>query len=344
MSTVINGKSATDPDKKTTTLTYTDRGELLRMTKGNGNTVDHTYYLDGALKTQADKKPNGTLVSEHTYTYDLNGNRTRDAARKMNADNNAAYLDTTSAYTYDPRDRLSQLVKTGHGADTETYMHDANNNVINQTIKNATTTFNYDRNRLLTASTGGATAAYNYDPFGRLDTVTAAGTVIERNVYDGFDHVIENRKTTSTGTSRTKYTFDPLDRTTTKTTDLGGAKEKTTTFNYLGLSGEVLNEAVAGEVTKSYQYSPWGQRLSQITHKDDGSEEDAYYGYNRHTDVEQLTDETGDTKATYGYTAYGKNDDAQFTGIDKPDAADPAKEPYSAYRFNSKRWDQNSES
>ncbi|MEV4465897.1 DNRLRE domain-containing protein [Micromonospora echinofusca] len=344
VSTVVNGKSATDPDKKTTTFTYTDRGEKLTETKGNGNTVDHTYYLDGALKSQVEKKPNGTLVSEHTYTYDLNGNRTRDVARKMNADNNAAYLDTTSAYTYDPRDRLSQLVKTGQGADTETYVHDANNNVINQTIKNATTTFNYDRNRLLTASTGGATAAYNYDAFGRLDTVTAAGTVIERNVYDGFDHVIENRKTTSTGTSRTKYTFDPLDRTTTKTTDLGGAKEKTTTFNYLGLSGEVLNESVAGEVTRSYQYSPWGQRLSQITHKDDGSEENAYYGYNRHTDVEQLTDETGDTKATYGYTAYGKNDDAQFTGIDKPDAADPAKEPYSAYRFNSKRWDQNSES
>ncbi|MFG1777592.1 DNRLRE domain-containing protein [Micromonospora sp. NPDC049048] len=342
VSTVVNGKSATDPDKKTTTLTYTDRGELLRMTKGNGNTVDHIYYLDGALKTQAEKKSNGTLVSEHTYTYDLNGNRARDVARKMNADNHSAYLDTTSDYTYDPRDRLSQLVKTGHGADTETYVHDANNNVIDQTIKNTTTTFNYDRNRLLTATTGGVKASYNYDPFGRLDTVTAAGTVIERNVYDGFDHVIENRKTTGTATSITRYTYDPLDRTTTKTSDAGSAAGKTTTFNYLGLSGEVLNEEVAGQVTKSYQYSPWGQRLSQITHKDDGSEEDAYYGYNPHTDVEQITDEAGNTKATYGYTAYGKNDDAQFTGIDKPDATDPTKEPYNAYRYNAKRWDQGS--
>lgn len=41
---------------------------------------------------------------------------------------------------------------------------------------------------------------------------------------------------------------------------------------------------------------------------------------------------------------YGSNDDAQFTGIDKPDAADPTKEPYNAYRFNAKRWDQNSQS
>ncbi|MFI0797085.1 DNRLRE domain-containing protein [Micromonospora rubida] len=341
VSTVINGKSATDPDKKTTTFTYTDRGELLRQAKGNGNTVDHTYYLDGALKSQVEKKPNGTLVSEHTYIYDLNGNRTRDVARKMNADNHAAYLDTTSDYTYDPRDRLSQLVKTGHGADTETYVHDANNNVINQTIKNVTTSFNYDRNRLLTASTG-AMASYNYDPFGRLDTITAAGTVIERNVYDGFDHVVENRKGTGASAATTRYTYDPLDRTTTKTTGAGAADEQTITFNYLGLSSEILNEEVADELTKSYQYSPWGQRLSQVTHNDDGTEEDAYYGYNPHTDVETLTDDTGNTRATYGYTAYGNNDDAQFTGIDKPDPADPTKEPYNAYRYNAKRWDQGS--
>ncbi|MEV4713875.1 hypothetical protein [Micromonospora sp. NPDC049374] len=344
MSTVVNGKSATDAGKKTTTFTYTDRGEKKKETKGNGNTVEYSYYLDGLLRTQFEKKSNGTLVSEHTFTYDLNGNRTRDVAKKMNADNNSAYLNTTSDYTYDPRDRLAQLARTGDGADTETYIHDANNNVITQTIKGATTTFNYDRNRLLTVTTGGSTSSYDYDPFGRLDTVTAAGQVIEKNLYDGFDHITENRKKVGTSTTVTRYTYDPLDRTATKTTDAGGAKEKTTTFNYLGLSSEVLDEEVAGELTKSYQYSPWGQRLSQITHKDDGTEEEAYYGYNPHTDVEQLTDETGNTKATYGYTAYGSNNDAEFTGIDKPDAADPTKEPYNAYRYNAKRWDQASES
>ncbi|MER6591124.1 DNRLRE domain-containing protein [Micromonospora purpureochromogenes] len=344
VSTVVNGKSATDSTRKTTTFTYTDRGEKLKEVKGNGNVVDYTYYLDGLLNSQVEKKPNGTLVSEHTYTYDLNGNRTRDVAKKMNADNHSAYLNTTSDYTYDPRDRLSRLAKTGDGADTETYIHDANNNIIDQTIKNTRTMFNYDRNRLLTVAAGGVTSSYNYDPFGRLDTVTAAGTLIERNVYDGFDHVIENRKISGTGTSTSKYTYDPLDRTTTQTTDAGGTKEKTTTFNYLGLSTEVLDEEVAGKLTKSYQYSPWGQRLSQVTHNTDGTEENAYYGYDQHTDVEQVTDDTGDTKATYGYTAYGKNDEAQFTGIDKPEAADPTKEPYNAYRFNAKRWDQNSES
>ncbi|MFC7829473.1 hypothetical protein [Streptomyces sp. NPDC057375] len=53
--------------------------------------------------------------------------------------------------------------------------------------------------------------------------------------------------------------------------------------------------------------------------------EDGYYGYNSHTDVETLTDDNGDTKSTYGYTAYGSNDNSGFTGIDKPDTTDPTK-------------------
>ncbi|MGW4795020.1 hypothetical protein ACWEPC_21685, partial [Nonomuraea sp. NPDC004297] len=74
--------------------------------------------------------------------------------------------------------------------------------------------------------------------------------------------------------------------------------------------------------------------------KADSTEESSYYGYNPHTDVEQITSETGDTRATYGYTAYGKNDDKLFTGVDKPDPVDPtAKEEYNPYRFNAKRWD-----
>jgi hypothetical protein len=50
-----------------------------------------------------------------------------------------------------------------------------------------------------------------------------------------------------------------------------------------------------------------------------------------HTDVETLTDETGDTTATYGYTAFGRNDTAEFTGVDKPEAQEPGEEPYNVY-------------
>ncbi|WP_351234465.1 DNRLRE domain-containing protein [Streptomyces sp. NPDC002133] len=333
--TVSVGKTPTDASPKVTSYTYTDRGQKLKETKANSNTVDYTYYLDGALKSTAEKKPNGTLVSSHTYAYDPNGNKAQDEAKKMNADNHTAYLESTTDYTYDPANRLARSVKTGNGAGTETYIHDDNANVISQTVKGTSTTYNYDRNRLLSASTSGVSASYNYDPFGRQESVTSGGQVISRSVYDGFDHVVESQKMDDTGAMKsTTYTFDPLDRTASRTAD-----GKTTDFTYLGLSGEVLNEEVAGQLTKSYQYSPWGERLSQVKYNTGGTTEDGYYGYNSHTDVETLTDSTGDTKATYGYTAYGKDDTSEFTGIDKPDAADPTKEAYNPYRFNAKRWD-----
>ncbi|MGA5026522.1 DNRLRE domain-containing protein [Streptomyces griseoincarnatus] len=334
--TVSVGKTATDTDPKVTSYTYTDRGQKLKETKANDNTVDFAYYLDGALKSTVEKKADGTtLVASHTYAYDPNGNKAQDVAKKMNADNHTAYLDSTTDYSYDPANRLTQAVKTGNGAGTETYVHDDNANVISQTVKGTSTTYRYDRNRLLTATTSGISADYTYDPFGRQQSVTSQGKVISRSVYDGFDHVVESQKMDDTGAMKsTTYTFDPLDRTASKTAD-----GKTTDFEYLGLSGEVLDEKVAGKLTKSYQYSPWGERLSQIKHNTDGTTEDGYYGYNSHTDVETLTDSSGNTKATYGYTAYGSEDESEFTGIDKPDANDPTKETYNPYRYNAKRWD-----
>ncbi|MGW4701190.1 golvesin C-terminal-like domain-containing protein [Streptomyces sp. NPDC004285] len=330
------GTSATDADPKVTSYTYTDRGQKLKETKDNGNTVDYAYYLDTALKSTTEKKADGTtLVASHTYAYDANGNKSQDVARKMNADNRSAYLDSTTDLTYDPADRLAKSVKTGNGATTETYVHDDNANVVSQTVKGATTTFQYDRNRLLSTSTAGVGASYTYDPFGRQQSVSSGGKVIERSVYDGFDHVVESQKLDAGGAMKsTTYTFDPLDRTASKTAD-----GKTTDFEYLGLSGEVLDEKVAGALTKSFQYSPWGERLSQTKHNTDGTTEDGYYGYNSHTDVETVTDRNGDTKATYGYTAYGNNDAAEFTGIDKPEAGQPDKEEYNPYRYNAKRWD-----
>ncbi|MFC8130063.1 RHS repeat domain-containing protein [Streptomyces sp. NPDC057302] len=337
--TATVGKSASDASPKVTSYDYTYRGERKTETKANKNTVDYVYYLDGALKSQTEKKPgNGALVSSHSYAYDANGNKAQDVAKKMNADDHAKYVSSTTDYTYDPADRLSKSARTGDGAGTETYVHDDNANVISQTVKGKTTTFGYDRNRLLKTTTGGASASHTYDAFGRQDSVTAGGKVIERNAYDGFDRVKQHEKADAgTGALKTtKYAYDPLDRTSSRR-DAGG---KSTDYTYLGMSGEVFGEEVAGKLTKSYQYGPWGDRLSQVKHGAGGTaDESTYYGYNSHTDVETVTDKDGNTKATYGYSAYGSDDKADFTGIDKPDAGNPTKDAYNPYRFNSKRWD-----
>ncbi|MET9251078.1 RHS repeat-associated core domain-containing protein [Nonomuraea sp. NPDC003709] len=342
---VVNKKSATDPAPKTTRYTYTPRGERQSETKANGNTVTYDYFLSGALRHSLEKKPNAAVVAEHTIGYQGNLQRAGDHAKIQNADNPGAYLDNNYAYTYDPRDRITKTVKTpvgGGTAETETYSHDPNSNVWEEEVLGKKTTFTYDRNRLMTSVTNGATSTYTYDPYGRLRTIQGGGKTWEKYTYDGFDHVTKHEKLGTDGTTNTvtTYTYDPLNRTTSKTEKEGTANAKTTTYSYLGLSAEVLDEEVAGKLVKSFQYSPWGERLSQVKINGDNTEESSYYGYNPHTDVEQISSESGDTRATYGYTAYGKNDDKLFTGIDKPDPVDPtAKEEYNPYRFNAKRWD-----
>ena len=52
-----------------------------------------------------------------------------------------------------------------------------------------------------------------------------------------------------------------------------------------------------------------------------------------------ITDESGAIRATYGYAAYGKDDPTLFTGVDKPDQANPDKPAYNTYRFNAKPLD-----
>ncbi|MEV6867420.1 DNRLRE domain-containing protein [Streptosporangium subroseum] len=339
---VTNAKSATDTSPKTTSYTYTPKAERDTETKANGNTVTYDYFLDSLLRHSIEKKPNATVVAEHTIGYQGNGHRASDLTKIQNADNPGAYLNNEFTYTYDPRDRIAKTVKTpigGGAATTDTYRHDANSNVYDQTVLGEQTTFTYDRNRLMTSATAGQTSTFNYDPYGRLRTITGGGAVQEKYTYDGFDHVVKHEKLGDASTVTT-YSYDPLDRTTAKTEKTGTAGAKTTNYSYLGMSGEVLDEEVAGKLTRSFQYSPWGERLSQVKIKADGGEESSYYGYNPHTDVETLTSEAGDTRATYGYTAYGSNDDTLFTGVDKPDPVDPtAKEEYNPYRFNAKRWD-----
>jgi RHS repeat-associated protein len=99
---------------------------------------------------------------------------------------------------------------------------------------------------------------------------------------------------------------------------------------------------IAGQVKELYAYGGVGgagQRLSKVKTKDDGSKEDSYYTHHPLGDVEAVTDTDGNTRDTYGYTAYGKDDNQQFTGADKPDPANPDKAQDNVYRFNAKRWD-----
>ncbi|MGW0993401.1 golvesin C-terminal-like domain-containing protein, partial [Streptomyces sp. NPDC002523] len=218
ISKVTNADTPTAGNQQISTFTYTDRGQPLKQVKPNGNTVDFTYYLNGAAKSQAEKTSAGTDVARHDLEYDPNGNRSKDIAKVMNADNSAAYVNTTSVFDYDPQDRIKKVTKTGDAAGIEDYVYDGNSNIVEQTMGGVTSTSTYDRNRLLKTTTAGVAATYNYDPLGRLDTVSSNGSTQEKYTYDGFDRIAKHTAGTGASAKSTTYVYDAFDRTASETT------------------------------------------------------------------------------------------------------------------------------
>jgi RHS repeat-associated protein len=346
VSKVTNSQAGNDPKPKTTTFGYDAREMLVSESKSNNNKTSYEHFLDGRLSHQTERKDDGALVNEHRLSYDANGNRTRDESRKMNADNHAETIDRNTSYAYDPRDRVREVTKTkpdGGEDSKETYVNDDNNNVIEQTVGGRTSKFSYDRNRLVSASSNGSTSQYRYDTFGRLDKLTFAGEPLETYNYDGFDRTAQHKQFGPGGQGgvTTDYRYDPLDRTASQATT-GTGEDKTTEFTYLGLGQQVIGESVNGDLRKSYQYSSSGERLSQIKFKEDGTQEDSEYSQNPHSDVEVTTGADGNTQSTYGYTAYGEDQQSEFSGQDSPEGQQPGQEPHNVYRYNSMRWDASS--
>lgn len=84
---------------------------------------------------------------------------------------------------------------------------------------------------------------------------------------------------------------------------------------------ERANAAGAWVNTKAYTYAPGGKPLALRTKNTDGTNERVrYYTLNPHGDTEALTDGQGETRATYGYTAYGNPEAKTTTGEDQLDA------------------------
>jgi RHS repeat-associated protein len=328
--------------------------------KANGNQVTNSFFEDGLVKSSTERtstSKGAQLVALHKLDYTADGDRSVDVSR-IDVAGAEGYLDQTAKYGYTPTGSLAAVTKTGADAgDSESYVYDAAGNVTEQSMTPAggaatITKFVYERNRLQSSAVAGSGVWVDaqYDPFGRTSTSTlrTSGTLVERYAYDGFDRVTKHEKFKPDGSAEsvTDSVFDPFDRTVRQTTKVGTQAAKATRFVYLGLSDQVVSEEQqdAGgvwKVAKSYTYGPGGERLSLADTPVDGSAgSTSYYSTNPHTDTEALTSEaTGQTVATYRYSAYGTTDEKGTTGVDKVEN-DPVKDAdvVNPYRFNGKRF------
>ena len=344
------------PLKQTTTWTHFDNGKLNQLRTTNGQ---------------------GDLISSHDVGYFEgqryeDGNRTTDQFVAKQADGQTkcttAGEQCIAKFTYDARLRL---VRHDRGTgQVDTYALDEPAKLIDDTTiraGNVTTkqegsdpavSQRYRGTQLseISVSAGGATAtaSYVYDSYGNVDCVTntagssscpdGGGNLVQDYAYDELDR-LASQKTYSGGnaTDTADYTYDAFDR-VTKEKETHGGTDRTTDFSFEGLTSNVTEEKQSGgsnPKTKTFSYDSYGHRISMSSTPNGSTQTDTFtYAYDVHGSVSQLVGDGGQVKASYGYDAYGGQDD-QLSSSDGS-LGETNTDPLNPYRFQGRRLDSGS--
>ncbi len=330
---------------------YDAAGNHTGLTYPGGGKASYTY--DAASRMTAATAPGG---AETTYAYDK-----LDRITETTYPNGAG-----EAFAYDPIGRVTAARATATGTPSTvleelTYAYDKNSNVTSITDKEGEeSTFAYDElDRLKRESHRYRSYAYTYDPAGNrtgLDRTTPNGTKTTNYTYDGAEQMTKAGDTTysydangnltkkTIGQSTTDYTYDFEDRITkagdtSYTYDAFGRKvssqsgETTTDYLYDGL--EAIQQSTGPE-SSTYLRGPGNRLIS----REQGSGSPSYYHHDSIGSVTALSGSEGNLTDTYGYTAFGTQNERSGES-EQPytylaNAYDPATK---LYDFHARQYD-----
>ncbi len=301
----------------TTSYTYDLNGLLTGTSNNTGDSVSYQHNKAG-LVTRMENRLNGSLTDFSTYTYYLNGN-VHEKYTSVNGKEQGA------AYTYDGIGRLAQEEAYNTGENTQfsaSYAYDTRGNRTAKTLTDLTTpadsyvtNYTYDiGNKLLKKSqTKGQTSDitdFQYDANGntiaKLKSTITQGTGMEGFElgkglggnelfrYNAYGQLVKYE----TGGITAQYAYNPIGLRTGKT--VNGI---TTTF--VNDRGSVIMEGDASYNIRATYVRGYNLMWSYTA---DG--EKTKYTYNTHGDVVQLADGNGTITKTYGYDAFGNEDNA----------------------------------
>ncbi|WP_185749187.1 Ig-like domain-containing protein [Humibacillus xanthopallidus] len=354
-----SGTASSWPVKQTTTWDRLDNGkvDLLKTVNASGGVItshDVEYLESGTLA-------NGTAGDRY-----VDGNRTKDTFVNKRADAGTTCTSVTNpciaTYTYDARQKLTSNQRR-QGV-TDTFKLDEPANLVGDTTVrggNVTTkaeagkptlTQKYQSNQLKELSSGGGSVSYVYDNYGNVDCVAVGSGVsscptgsglVQDYAYDDLNRLASQRTYTgATATDTATYDYDALDRVSKQTeTHSTAGDNRSTSFTYEGLTTRTTEEKQSGGTdpkTKTFSYDAYGHRISMSSQDNGTTKTDSFsYAYDVHGSVSQLVDDTGGVKASYGYTAYGSEDDGLSS---KQDATtDTDTNPLNPYQFQGRRLD-----
>ncbi|MFH1055157.1 MAG: toxin TcdB middle/N-terminal domain-containing protein, partial [Candidatus Altiarchaeota archaeon] len=245
-----------DPDLGVWTYEYDSAGNLLRQTDNKGTQI--TFEYDELNRVRRRLSPDQTVTYQYdaikgtlSSVQDQLGTTSYDYDQKLRKTSETKAMDSrvwTTAWTFDPADRVK--TETTPGFPTLTYNYNTQGEV--NSITNAVENIDYNALNKITLKDWGQTETQlTYDPATfRLNRISSAGIQDLNYQYDPAGNVLNiDDKTTQ---SNQHFTYDGLNRLLTAEED-GGYWENYT-YNSLG---NILNvEADTGTTAYAYGTKP----------------------------------------------------------------------------------------
>ena len=307
-----NRATLTDPDGKVTRYTFDALNRTTSVTVVSAGVTNYEYFRDSRLKRVT--YPNATVstttydaagrtatmdnrlslsspqpLSAFVYTYDKNGNRTRQVETR------GAVVETTD-YDYDDADRLLEVTYPDKKV---TYTHDrVGNRLTEKTVAGGTIVSNksfiYDHRDRLQSVADAADPSLNttfaYDLNGN-QTGRVRGGVTTDLVYDVRNQLVS---VVEGGTPQGVFGYNSLGLRVTK--EAGGQL-----LRYVYDEDSVLLQTdPQGNTVAKYDYGP--DRLLSLSHAIQGRQ---FYLFDSLGSVTDLTGLDGTLKASYQYDAWG---------------------------------------
>jgi YD repeat-containing protein len=212
--------SLTTPEGRTSTTTYTQRGQTRSLKEPSGHTTTFTYDPLNRPATQAD--PVATVTFDH---LDGTADHTASITEVVTTAPGTVPPGThTTTRIHDPLERVTSY--TDSNGNQIQYAYDVNSNLTRITYPGTgdgitrTVHYTYNSRDLLTTLTDwlGNTTGYSYDDDGRLTYIAHANGASTSMTYDDASRLIEIRDLDSNGyiISMFRMSYDPAGKITSR--------------------------------------------------------------------------------------------------------------------------------
>jgi len=236
-----------DWNNKVTSYTYRNDGSLLEILYPNGTKKTYTYDAAGRVIGIANKKSDGSVISQYAFTLDNLGNHLSVTQTEPYTSSPTNF--SSRNFTYNTANRV-----TSEGGNT--YSYTANGNLL-QKLGSDTINYGFDAENRLTNMSGKYQAGFGYDLYGNRRYSNISGN-IKKYVLDINTSLPKVLMETDNNGSVINYYIYGLEL-------ISKIKPDQTTYYYHSdFRGSIVAMTNATQaITHKYSYGPFGEILNQ---------------------------------------------------------------------------------